>query len=49
MSPPHVPSSPERSPTKTSDKGKRPMNGFMLFAKRYRMEYMQLYPGKDNR
>lgn len=51
MSPPHAPSSPERSPTKSTEtsKGKRPMNGFMLFAKRYRMEYMQLYPGKDNR
>ena len=44
------PSSPTRSPNKDSPhKPKRPMNAFMLFAKRYRMEYMQLYPGKDNR
>lgn len=46
--------SPPSSPTKRSEKGecnrpKRPMNGFMLFAKKYRVEYTQLYPGKDNR
>ena len=44
------PPSPTRSPSKESvHKPKRPMNAFMLFAKKYRMEYMQLYPGKDNR
>ncbi|XP_010901522.1 HMG box-containing protein 1 [Esox lucius] len=30
-------------------KCKRPMNAFMLFAKKYRVEYTQMYPGKDNR
>ncbi|CAE1299803.1 HBP1 [Acanthosepion pharaonis] len=30
-------------------KAKRPMNGFMLFAKKNRLEYTQMYPGKDNR
>uniref|UniRef100_A0A8C8FNM7 HMG box-containing protein 1 n=1 Tax=Oncorhynchus tshawytscha TaxID=74940 RepID=A0A8C8FNM7_ONCTS len=33
------------SPTKC----KRPMNAFMLFAKKFRLEYTQMYPGKDNR
>lgn len=31
------------------NKCKRPMNAFMLFAKKYRIEYTQMYPGKDNR
>ncbi len=31
------------------DKPKRPMNGFMLFAKKYRLELIQQHPGKDNR
>ncbi|XP_075455829.1 HMG box-containing protein 1 [Ascaphus truei] len=31
------------------NKCKRPMNAFMLFAKKYRVEYTQMYPGKDNR
>ncbi|KAI5711374.1 hypothetical protein M8J76_003500 [Diaphorina citri] len=31
------------------DKPKRPMNAFMLFAKRYRLELIQNNPGKDNR
>ncbi|XP_052828125.1 HMG box-containing protein 1 isoform X1 [Octopus bimaculoides] len=30
-------------------KAKRPMNGFMLFAKKNRLEYTQMYPGRDNR
>lgn len=30
-------------------KPKRPMNGFMLFAKKYRLELIQQHPGKDNR
>uniref|UniRef100_A0A3P9LRW6 AXH domain-containing protein n=1 Tax=Oryzias latipes TaxID=8090 RepID=A0A3P9LRW6_ORYLA len=30
-------------------KCKRPMNAFMLFAKRFRVEYTQMFPGKDNR
>lgn len=33
----------------TTTKCKRPMNAFMLFAKKYRVEYTQMYPGKDNR
>ncbi|XP_078409544.1 HMG box-containing protein 1 isoform X1 [Cetorhinus maximus] len=32
----------------TNNKCKRPMNAFMLFAKKYRVEYTQMYPGKDN-
>ena len=27
----------------------RPMNGFMLFAKKFRLELIQQHPGKDNR
>ncbi|XP_037088639.1 HMG box-containing protein 1-like [Pollicipes pollicipes] len=30
-------------------KPKRPMNGFMLFAKKYRVELINQHPGKDNR
>ncbi|XP_059181484.1 HMG box-containing protein 1-like [Centropristis striata] len=33
----------------TANKCKRPMNAFMLFAKKFRVEYTQMYPGKDNR
>lgn len=33
----------------TATKSKRPMNAFMLFAKKYRVQYTQMYPGKDNR
>lgn len=33
----------------TPNKCKRPMNAFMLFAKKFRVEYTQMYPGKDNR
>ncbi|CAJ1054261.1 HMG box-containing protein 1-like [Xyrichtys novacula] len=42
---------PTRSPagTATPTKCKRPMNAFMLFAKKFRVEYTQMYPGKDNR
>ncbi|XP_050414421.1 HMG box-containing protein 1 isoform X2 [Patella vulgata] len=32
-----------------SPKAKRPMNGFMLFAKEKRVEYTRKHPGKDNR
>ncbi|KAL3851772.1 hypothetical protein ACJMK2_015481 [Sinanodonta woodiana] len=35
--------------TKGEPKPKRPMNGFMLFAKELRMEYSHQYPNKDNR
>ena len=31
------------------EKERRPMNGFMLFAKRKRIELTQKFPGKDNR
>ncbi|XP_026219985.1 HMG box-containing protein 1-like [Anabas testudineus] len=52
--------SPYQKPTKsqhdsapgsnaTASKCKRPMNAFMLFAKKFRVEYTQMYPGKDNR
>lgn len=30
-------------------KCKRPMNAFMLFAKKFRVEYTQMHPGRDNR
>ncbi|KAG7454550.1 hypothetical protein MATL_G00260970 [Megalops atlanticus] len=40
-------SGPASSATPT--KCKRPMNAFMLFAKKYRVEYTQMYPGRDNR
>ena len=44
------PSSPAKKKEKdNSDKPKRPMNGFMLFAKKYRLELIQQHPGKDNR
>ncbi|XP_029016287.1 HMG box-containing protein 1-like [Betta splendens] len=33
----------------TANRCKRPMNAFMLFAKKFRVEYTQMYPGKDNR
>ncbi|XP_054263527.1 HMG box-containing protein 1-like [Macrosteles quadrilineatus] len=42
------PTTPTRK-TQESDKPKRPMNAFMLFAKRYRLELIQTNPGKDNR
>ncbi|KAL4656738.1 HMG box-containing protein 1 isoform X1 [Arapaima gigas] len=42
-------SSGTASPSATPTKCKRPMNAFMLFAKKYRVEYTQMYPGKDNR
>ena len=46
MSPPM---SPAKKTGKDPDKPKRPMNGFMLFAKKYRLELIQQHPGKDNR
>jgi len=46
MSPPM---SPARKNAKDPDKPKRPMNGFMLFAKKFRLELIQQHPGKDNR
>ncbi|XP_071358541.1 HMG box-containing protein 1-like isoform X2 [Trachinotus anak] len=33
----------------TPSRCKRPMNAFMLFAKKFRVEYTHMYPGKDNR
>uniref|UniRef100_T1JHA4 HMG box domain-containing protein n=1 Tax=Strigamia maritima TaxID=126957 RepID=T1JHA4_STRMM len=44
--------SPPLSPTKPNkdfSRSKRPMNAFMLFAQKFRLEYTQQYPGKDNR
>ena len=57
ISPPMSPAKKEKgssgsgsnSSTKDPDKPKRPMNGFMLFAKKYRLELIQQHPGKDNR
>ncbi|XP_070557664.1 HMG box-containing protein 1-like isoform X2 [Ptychodera flava] len=57
---PKSPTSPTKTGTPVSpnrqkkykaepSRGKRPMNAFMLFAKKFRLEYTQLYPGKDNR
>ena len=46
MSPPM---SPARKKANDPDKPKRPMNGFMLFAKKFRLELIQAHPGKDNR
>ncbi|XP_077357195.1 HMG box-containing protein 1-like [Festucalex cinctus] len=33
----------------STPKCKRPMNAFMLFAKKFRVQYTQMHPGKDNR
>ncbi|XP_071521299.1 uncharacterized protein [Panulirus ornatus] len=33
----------------SSSRARRPMNGFMLFAKHHRLKLIQQYPGKDNR
>ncbi|KAJ8249630.1 hypothetical protein COCON_G00228460 [Conger conger] len=41
--------SPGAASPATPTKCKRPMNAFMLFAKKYRVEYTQMYPGRDNR
>ncbi|RZF36070.1 hypothetical protein LSTR_LSTR005886 [Laodelphax striatellus] len=43
------PATPPRKTTQDSEKPKRPMNAFMLFAKRFRLELIQSHPGKDNR
>merc|ERR1719382_1935208 len=56
-SPPASPATPTTTTTKAPktpkekdpDKPKRPMNGFMLFAKKFRLELIQQHPGKDNR
>ena len=52
MSPPMSPAKKKSTGASGSadpDKPKRPMNGFMLFAKKYRLELIQQHPGKDNR
>ncbi|KAJ8301504.1 hypothetical protein KUTeg_020491 [Tegillarca granosa] len=51
LSPKSNPGSPtkKRLPKTEPSKAKRPMNAFMLFAKEFRLEYTQKYPGKDNR
>ncbi|XP_040574727.1 uncharacterized protein [Lepeophtheirus salmonis] len=54
LSPPMSPaktvsSSSKKEKDTSSEKPKRPMNGFMLFAKKYRLELIQQHPGKDNR
>ena len=48
MSPPISPAR-KKEKEAASEKPKRPMNGFMLFAKKYRLELIQQHPGKDNR
>lgn len=53
-SPPQTPTKSQHATTTGSNnatptKCKRPMNAFMLFAKKFRVEYTQMYPGKDNR
>jgi hypothetical protein len=48
MSPPSSPAK-KKEKDNNPDKPKRPMNGFMLFAKKYRLELIQQHPGKDNR
>lgn len=41
---------PEEGPSSvTPSPAKRPMNGFMLFAQKYRLQLIQQYPGRDNR
>ncbi|XP_037099462.1 HMG box-containing protein 1-like [Syngnathus acus] len=35
--------------SQVTPKCKRPMNAFMLFAKKFRVQYTQMHPGKDNR
>ncbi|XP_020602090.1 HMG box-containing protein 1-like isoform X1 [Orbicella faveolata] len=44
----HCPSSPVKR-NNINQFTKRPMNAFMLFAKRFRVEITQAHPGKDNR
>ncbi|XP_065066538.1 uncharacterized protein LOC135692380 isoform X2 [Rhopilema esculentum] len=39
----------KRKVNNLEEKQRRPMNGFMLFAKKMRIELTQKYPGKDNR
>jgi hypothetical protein len=48
MSPPISPAR-KKEKEAASEKPKRPMNGFMLFAKKFRLELIQQHPGKDNR
>lgn len=56
--PPAVPKSNEKRYQVTSEEtptslvpspAKRPMNGFMLFAQKYRLQLIQQFPGRDNR
>eukprot|EP00794_Sanderia_malayensis_P006266 gene6266-6986_t len=39
----------KRKTNNLEEKQRRPMNGFMLFAKKMRIELTQKFPGKDNR
>jgi hypothetical protein len=45
----HLESSSNTTSDSNSRRVKRPMNSFMLFAKKYRLELTRLYPGRDNR
>lgn len=44
-----APRKKRRKPLLGNEKDRRPMNGFMLFAKSMRVELTKVYPGKDNR
>lgn len=44
----HV-SSEETASSLVPSPAKRPMNGFMLFAQKYRLQLIQQFPGRDNR
>ena len=44
-----APRKKRRKPAAGNEEERRPMNGFMLFAKKMRVELTKLYPGKDNR
>ena len=45
----NLPRKKRKKPLLGNEKDRRPMNGFMLFAKKMRVELTKLYPGKDNR
>ena len=49
MSSPPISPARKKEKEQGTEKPKRPMNGFMLFAKKYRLELIQQHPGKDNR
>ena len=44
-----APRKKRRKPLQGNEDNRRPMNGFMLFAKSMRIELTKIFPGKDNR